>query len=163
VLARDGNCNRVWLWAIFAIGLTLLLLTKSRSTAAATIIALASVQLIQAQLRTKIAGAVICAGLGALALWLLVIFGFDRLTDFRDALLLGRAEDSDTLSGRAFIWPELLTYANNHLWLGYGYESFWTAGRIDDISSTLGWGLREAHNAYLEIVLWLGAVGLVIC
>src|SRR5207249_1676684 len=33
-LARDSNRSRVWLWATFVIGVMLLLLTKSRSTAA---------------------------------------------------------------------------------------------------------------------------------
>jgi O-antigen ligase len=53
-------------------------------------------------------------------------------------------------------------YAKERLWLGYGYESFWTSPRIEAISSALGWGLREAHNAYLELLLWLGVVGLVL-
>jgi O-antigen ligase len=159
-LARDGGRGRTVLWIVFVIGLGLLLLTKSRSATAATLVALAAVQVIKAKLSTKVAGAIACAGAGGLALWLLFVFGFDPLTDFRDAVLLGRAEESDTLSGRAFIWPELLTYASIHPWLGYGYESFWTAGRIDQISSSLGWGLREAHNSYLEIVLWLGIAGL---
>jgi O-antigen ligase len=74
-------------------------------------------------------------------------------------MLLGRAEEADTLSGRAFIWPEVLSFANQRFWLGYGYESFWTSGRIETISDELGWGLREAHNGYLEILLGIGLVG----
>jgi O-antigen ligase len=159
-LAQDGSRASLPLWLLFVAGFGLLLLTKSRTTTAAIVVALAAVQFFKTKLTTKIFGITTCAGLGGLALWLLFIFGFDPLIDFRDALLLGRAEDSDTLSGRAFIWPELLTYASSHVWLGYGYESFWTAERIDQISSALGWGLREAHNAYLEIVLWLGVAGL---
>src|SRR5205823_11760317 len=31
---------------------------------------------------------------------------------------------------------------------------------IDQVSSGLGWGLRGAHNSYLEILLWLGIAGL---
>ncbi len=159
-LARDGRRGHGVLWLVFAVGFGLLLLTKSRATTAAILVTLTAIQFIRAKLPTKFVGVIACGGLGSLALWLLFVFGFDPLNDFRDALLLGRAEESDTLSGRAFIWPELLTYASNHLWLGYGYESFWTAGRIDQISSSLGWGLREAHNSYLEFVLWLGIAGL---
>jgi O-antigen ligase len=161
-LTQNFGRRRVFLWLIFASGLGLLLLTKSRTAAAAVFVALAAVQVIKMDLEKKIAGAMACVGVGGLALWLLFVFGFDPLTDFRDALLLGRAEESDTLSGRAFIWPELLSYASSRVWLGYGYESFWTAGRIDEISRALGWGLREAHNAYLDIVLWLGIAGLVL-
>lgn len=161
-LALNRDSGRLWVWLVFAIAFGLLLLTKSRSATAGTLAALTVVPLVKTKLSTKVGGVIACIGTVSLALWLLLVFGFDPLTDFRDALLLGRAEESDTLSGRAFIWPELFTYASNRLWLGYGYESFWTAGRIDDISSTLGWGLREAHNSYLEIVLWLGIAGLVL-
>jgi O-antigen ligase len=99
------------------------------------------------------------AASGLLLLW---VCGLDPLTDFRDALLLGRAEESDTLSGRAFIWPEVMYFVNQRLLLGYGYESFWTAARIETISGALGWGLREAHNSYLELLLWLGVTGLML-
>ena len=56
-------------------------------------------------------------------------------SDFRELLLLGRAEDAETLSGRSLIWPEVLSFAKERLWFGYGYESFWTAGRIDEPGS----------------------------
>jgi hypothetical protein len=88
--------------------------------------------------------------------------GVDPLSDFRDALLLGRAEESDTLSGRAFIWPEVLSFVSQRPLFGYGFESFWTPERIETISTALGWGLREAHNAYLEMLLSLGVVGLIL-
>jgi O-antigen ligase len=115
---------------------------------------------VQTPLRTKLAGGIALVWAGCLGLWLLWVCGYDPLNDFRDALLLGRAEESDTLSGRAFIWPEVLYYAQQRLLLGYGYESFWTASRIETISTALGWGLREAHNGYLELLLWLGVSGL---
>src|SRR5204862_4227155 len=94
------------------------------------------------------------------AMWVLWICGFELPGDLRDALLLGRAEESDTLSGRAFIWPEVLYFATQRLWLGYGFEAFWTPAHIETISSNLGWGLREGHNAYLEALLSLGLIGL---
>jgi exopolysaccharide production protein ExoQ len=159
-LARGKERGRIGLWMVCGISLILLVLTKSRTTTAAVVLALASVQLVQTPLRTKVAGAAALVCLGCLGLWLVWICGYDPLTDFRDALLLGRAEESDTLSGRAFIWPEVMYYANQRLLFGHGYESFWTAGRIETISTALGWGLREAHNAYLELLLWLGVSGL---
>jgi O-antigen ligase len=159
-LARESGRGRMWLWIVFAIAFGLLLLTKSRTTAAAILFSLAAVQLVQTPLATKLAGAGTLVWLAAVGLWLVWICGFDPLTDFRDALLLGRAEESDTLSGRAFIWPEVMYFASQRIWLGYGYESFWTPARIETISSNLGWGLREAHNSYLEALLSLGVVGL---
>ncbi|HMC10452.1 MAG TPA: O-antigen ligase family protein, partial [Pirellulaceae bacterium] len=161
-LARENGRTRVWLWVVFAIAFGLLLLTKSRTTTAAIVLAIAAVQVVKTPLAAKCAGVLSLGWLAAAALLAIWLCGFDPLSDFRDALLLGRAEESDTLSGRAFIWPEVMSFASERFWLGYGYESFWTAARIETISTNLGWGLREAHNAYLEAMLSLGAVGVVL-
>jgi O-antigen ligase len=75
--------------------------------------------------------------------------------------MLGRQqEDADSLSGRFLIWPEVLYYIGKRPLYGYGYDSFWTADHIDAISTQLQWGLREAHNAYLETTLGIGLIGL---
>lgn len=158
-LAREGERRRPWLWLACGIAFVLLILTKSRTTTAAAILALAAVQLAHTRLTTKLAGAAALAWCACLGLWIVWIAGYDPLTDFRDAILLGRAEESDTLSGRAFIWPEVLYFVGQRPWLGYGYESFWTPAHIETISTNLGWGLREAHNGYLESLLSLGVVG----
>ncbi len=159
-LARGSSRHRVWLWLVVAFAFGLVLLTKSRTTAAAILASIAAVHILKTPLTAKCAGALALAWAGATALLLLWVSGIDPSTDFRDAVLLGRAEEAETLSGRAFIWPEVISFASQRFWLGYGYESFWTAGRIETISSTLGWGLREAHNGYLEGLLALGALGL---
>jgi exopolysaccharide production protein ExoQ len=161
-LAPQSGRRRPWLWGVLAASIVLLLLTKSRATAAAIAMSIAAVQLVQLPLRSKLTLALGGAWLACVGLWLLYACGLNPLTDFRNALLLGRAEESDTLTGRAVIWPEVLYYVQQQPWLGYGYESFWTAARIDAISGNLGWGLREAHNAYLELLLWLGIVGLML-
>jgi exopolysaccharide production protein ExoQ len=159
-LARGSTGQNAWIWTTFAIGLLLLVLTKSRTTTAGIFLAIAVGPLLETRIRTKIGGALAALWFACAAVWLLWSCGFDLPGDFRDALLLGRAEESDTLSGRAFIWPEVLYFAQQRLLLGYGYESFWTPAHIETISSNLGWGLREAHNAYLESLLSLGIVGL---
>jgi exopolysaccharide production protein ExoQ len=159
-LARQGGRWRFALYAVCAAAFVLLLLTKSRTTTAAVLVALGAVHIVQTPLRTKVAAATALAWCACFGLWLVWVLGFDPLTDFRDAILLGRAEESDTLSGRAFIWPEVMYFALQRPLLGFGYESFWTPGRIETISTNLGWGLREAHNGYLETLLSLGVVGL---
>ncbi len=147
-------------WALFAATLILGLLTKSRTGNAATLLAIGTVFLLQTSVRFKLTAGAAFGWLGLAALWALLVCGFNPLTDFRDALLLGRAEQSDTLSGRAFIWPLVTYYIGFRPWLGYGYESFWNPAHIDTISDELQWGLREAHNGYLEVLLSTGIVGL---
>lgn len=160
-LARGKQTrHRFWLWAVLAIAFTLLVLTKSRTTTAAILLSAGMVWLAQTPIKLQVLVGSVAAFAGGLLLWLVMAAGYEPLTDFRDALLLGRAEESDTLSGRAFIWPEVLYFAKFRPWLGYGFESFWTPTHIEIVSGDLGWGLREAHNAYLESLLSLGVVGL---
>jgi exopolysaccharide production protein ExoQ len=161
-LTQENTRNRAWLWIAFAIAFGLLLLTKSRTTAAAVIASIGAVQLVRLPLATKCLAATVLGWLAAVGLLAVCCCGLDPLNDFRDVLLLGRAEEADTLSGRAFIWPEVLSFANQRFWLGYGYESFCKAGRIETISDELGWGLREAHKGYLEILLAIVLVGVVL-
>jgi exopolysaccharide production protein ExoQ len=159
-LARRGGRLSSCMWLVAGVAFALLLLTKSRTTTAGVVVSLLTVGTLQMALKTRFIAAAATTWLAIAALWLVYVFGFDPQADFRDAALLGRAEESETLSGRAFIWPEVLFYASQRPILGYGYEAFWTPARIDAISANLGWGLREAHNAYLEILLWLGIPGL---
>jgi exopolysaccharide production protein ExoQ len=161
-LAGASRRGRWWYAAIFAAALALLVLTKSRTSVAGLLLAIGFVAIVQSSLKFKVVAGLAGAWTVCLGLWILFVAGIDPLADFRDALLLGRAEDSDTLSGRAFIWPEVACFISRRPWLGYGYESFWTPAHIETISEVAGWGLREAHNAYLETLLWLGLVGLIL-
>ncbi|HEX5102881.1 MAG TPA: O-antigen ligase family protein [Pirellulaceae bacterium] len=159
-LARSGSRWKVSLWTIFAASLVLMVLTKSRTGNAATLAAIASVFLVQTSLRFKFSAGLAAAWIGLGGLWLLLIAGYDPLVDFHQALLLGRAEESDTLSGRSFIWPAVGYFIDQRPWLGYGFEAFWNPTHVETISEEVGWGLREAHNGYLEMLLSLGIVGL---
>ena len=163
-LARSRDTSQRWripLWSIFAASLVLMVLTKSRTGNAATLAAIASVFLVQTPLRFKFAGGLSLAWLACGGLWLIFVAGYDPLVDFRQALLLGRAEESDTLSGRHFIWPAVWYFIQRRLWLGYGFEAFWNPTRVEMISEEVGWGLREAHNGYLDMLLSLGVLGLI--
>ena len=60
---------------------------------------------------------------------------------------------SETLTDRTQIWTLLVPYAKKHIFLGYGYGSFWTTELRAQISS-------HAHNGYLDTILELGIFGL---
>jgi exopolysaccharide production protein ExoQ len=161
-LGKDAGRYRPLLWAMFLSGVVLLVLTKSRTATAALVAAAAVIQTVRLPARRQLVGGALVA-FGAIAgLWIVWICGLDPFSDFREIVLLGRSSESETLSGRAFIWPELIHFARERFWLGYGYEAFWTPARIETISDELGWGLREAHNGYLEMWLWLGATGVLL-
>jgi O-antigen ligase len=65
--------------------------------------------------------------------------------------LLGRDE---TLTGRTDVWAELLPSFEKRSILGYGFGGFWTPSTQED-----AFGVKEAHNGYLDVCLGLGVVG----
>jgi O-antigen ligase len=72
-----------------------------------------------------------------------------------------RAVGRNSLSGRDEIWEIVLRQQTNPV-LGAGYESFWLGPRLDRIWAAGQGAINEAHNAYLEVYLNLGYVGLVL-
>lgn len=67
-----------------------------------------------------------------------------------------------TFSGRKEIWDALMLEIQMRPWLGTGLASFW--GDIDAgearVRAAVGWGVRNGHNGYVDIVNELGLIGL---
>jgi len=64
-----------------------------------------------------------------------------------------------TLTGRTQIWDLVLGLRTNP-WIGTGFESFWLGPRLMALREALdGFPVNEAHNAYLEVYLNLGWIG----
>jgi O-antigen ligase len=82
------------------------------------------------------------------------------LIHFRDSVteLMGR---NASLTGRVKIWGLSLASIALKPILGYGYSAFWPASaeamRID---VAINWTVPHAHDAYIELALELGLVGL---
>ncbi len=69
-----------------------------------------------------------------------------------------------TLTGRTSIWAAVLPEIQKRPILGYGYNAFWTGlkGESAKIILSTGWLVPYAHNGYLDILLALGACGLLL-
>jgi exopolysaccharide production protein ExoQ len=67
-----------------------------------------------------------------------------------------------TFTGRTHEWAVIFPFALKHLWLGYGYEGFWTgtSGDSGSVLATLGAGLGMADSGYLDLMLQFGLLGL---
>jgi exopolysaccharide production protein ExoQ len=72
--------------------------------------------------------------------------------------LLGR---NGTLTGRAQLWAMSLSSIELRPLWGYGYSAFW---RVSEealrINAIVRWTVPHAHNAYIDLALELGLVGL---
>lgn len=159
-LARATPIHRLFLYGCFALGLIFLILTKSRTSVAGMMISLAPLWLLKSSIRSKVLltlGATWCI---ATAAFVLLVIEDNPENDVSQLALLGRQEQASSLTGRLPIWEQLMPRLEERPLTGYGYDSFWTPETIEDVSSELHWGIREAHNAYIDTALGTGLIGL---
>ena len=141
--------------AVVLIGLLAWLLHMSNSQTslvcliAAVLILLLGRTPLMARRPERIFGVVFCA---VLAIWLL-----DELLNVKELALsfLGR---DPTLTNRTAVWQTLGTFAVNPF-VGFGFMSFWTGARLEEVWRLFGPGINQAHNGYLEQYLNLGYIG----
>lgn len=69
-----------------------------------------------------------------------------------------------TLTGRTELWALVLNLIAERPTLGWGYSAMWLQNDslTASISRTVGWAVPSAHNAFLEVALELGLLGLVV-
>ena len=163
-LAFHSSRRRPWYSVLAAAALALLVLTRSRTALLATTVALL-VLLWSVTSRLSRGRAIPVALLSAAAglLCLLQILGVVPLHELVPQLLsLGRGDsDLATLTERTPLWHELITkYIAARPFLGYGFEGFWTSGRIIELSLLRpGHVYFHSHSGYIEMALGIGIPG----
>jgi O-antigen ligase len=67
-----------------------------------------------------------------------------------------------TLTGRSGIWDAAWASLMKHPLCGYGYRAFWSGyqGESANVALANGWAVSSAHNAFLQVWLDLGLLGL---
>jgi exopolysaccharide production protein ExoQ len=158
LLCSSVKRGRYLLIALAMMGGGLLILTGARTPCISLLVALLAVFSLRLSIRTQV-------GLGFAVAWSICaivlaahLFGGDEKG--MTLLALGRPDHVGTLTGRTELWEELLWYIEKRPALGYGYCAFWTPDHIQEISSTLFWGVSSAHSIYLKTVLDVGLVGI---
>ncbi len=83
-------------------------------------------------------------------------------------MIMGKARVSDdlfaafnrdsTMSGRDVLWEIVLEQIRQFPIFGHGWGAFWYEGRGRDLVGT--WNPRQSHNAYFDVMLDVGIVGL---
>jgi exopolysaccharide production protein ExoQ len=149
-----------WIWhALLLIG-CLLLVVLSRSSTAIVLTCyyfLGGVLLIIAQ-RGKQYLSIALTILVVLASTFIVVYWAEP--DFIWTLL-GR---DPTLTGRTVLWSYVLNFIWERPLLGWGYGAMWLPkDQITlAISQAVGWQVPQAHNAFFEVMLEVGVIGLVL-
>ncbi|MCK8608672.1 O-antigen ligase [Agromyces sp. C10] len=74
--------------------------------------------------------------------------------------LFGKGED---LTGRLDIWEAVIGLATERPWLGWGWVSYWApwVEPYDDLAVRKGVEYLQAHNAWLDVWMQLGVLGLI--
>lgn len=147
-------------WTLFAIGFGFLILTKSRTSTAGLLLCLGLLWTLSTDPRIKAFAGLTAAWAGSLALIVVSLAGIDLVERVSGVALMGREEQSESLTGRLPLWTQLADFAAARPLTGYGYDSFWTPERVEIVSEEQGWGIREAHNSYLDTTLSTGLIGL---
>jgi len=155
------NRRRDWfLGCLLAVGMVSLILTKSRTGLACSMVALAVVFL----LRTRGTQRLFVASAGiAVVSFTLIAYTFVSVSASEragDLAAMGRGKDVNTLTGRIPLWKAILSDESEYFLIGKGYTSFWDEKTILKYSERFLWQIPHAHNAYLDQLLSVGIVGL---
>lgn len=163
-LWRTGGPLRFGIACTSVVLVAFMLMTRSRTSLIALAAAICfSIALVIARdqrhrLPRLIAGLTLAIGLAGLVG--LVATSSSVRPDFLNAIRADR-DDGDTteLTGRVDLWQTCLTFASERPLLGFGFDGFWSAKRIEMISNELGWPINQGHSAYLDQLLALGVPG----
>jgi hypothetical protein len=104
---------------------------------------------------------------GTIAIWAGVValgVGAAILVTRFSSTILGLLGKSDDLTGRLDIWNAVIALAQQRPVAGWGWVSWWVpwVAPFDTLAFEAGVRQLHAHNAWLDIFLQLGVIGLVI-
>ncbi len=156
----DGSIRRVMAasWLVVGGGCVLLTRSATMTLAMVALIAVTGAVLLLRRARTPRARTAVYLSLtGLLALGASAAFFFS-------SQLLGLLGKSDDLTGRLGIWEKVIDLAQQRPVLGWGWISYWAPWLPPFDSLVFHAGIRQlhAHNAWLDIWLQLGVLGLVV-
>jgi exopolysaccharide production protein ExoQ len=153
---RQGYVSRLICLAL--IPANLVLLEKSQAGTPRLMLLAALAAAILAATFRKRSGPTFAAGF---LLLVLGVIGIGLLAVEWQAVL-ALLDRNPTLTGRVKIWQVALGYFQHRPWLGHGYGAFWRTGSVEaqTIWQRFLWTVPHAHNAWIEIGLNLGILGI---
>lgn len=154
--------TRLKRFVLIAAGAAVVLaLTKSRSATIAGLCALMMYSAVRLPWRWMIATTIV--GVASLSTMIALESSGVVGEGWMDIIHMGRRDASqNTLTGRPMIWAAAFEVVGNEptrLLTGAGYDSFWTPETAQYVSARLWFGISEGHNAYFDMLLSLGVIG----
>ena len=151
-----GNWRPIWRFGLLSIFLTLLVLSHSVTGWFCGALFLAGTAIYIIGKRDKLMGLIVAITFA----WLLLLLQLGLW--YNSDLLLGVLGKDSTLTGRTEIWLATINLIKQRPLLGWGYMATWvpTDAPTTEIWDQLRWPVPNAHNAYLDVTLELGLVGL---
>lgn len=149
-----------WLRALMLLAMGGLWFTKSRTTLAAFLAAAGAGFILRARGTQRwlvLSACLTLVSVGGIAASFVSVAAVDESAN---VAAMGRTKDVNSLTGRLPLWEELLRAASRRPWLGYGHGGFWHSGNTLTYSEMFSWHIPHGHNAYLDLVLSVGLIGL---
>jgi exopolysaccharide production protein ExoQ len=145
---------RTWNYPLILMSLAFLYLTGSATGLAAFAFGVAVLCALSIYTRSPLFRPLLLAGVGSISL--LTAMNFQALF----AWTLETLQRDQSLTGRTSLWTALWPFIEERFWLGSGYRAFWD--NASDYFGADNWmtGIGHAHNAYFEVLLDVGVIGL---
>jgi O-antigen ligase len=153
--------RKVLWWTIFIVAFAIVYLTKARTALITVMAAIAAVHIVGRPARNWLMIGSTAAALIAAALLGATMLGLLDGRESHAIASLGRSDDEGDLTGRLPLWNYIWEQSAGRRLLGFGCGAFWTIDRTIAANDALEWYPRHSHNAYIQIIVNLGLVGLV--
>ncbi|HEY0835676.1 MAG TPA: O-antigen ligase family protein [Azospirillum sp.] len=151
-----GYGPRLLRWGMLALAVVLLVMCRSGTGLLAS--GLVFGVMVAARLLRGEARALVPVVAGAA--FAVVVIGVSAATNYKDVLfMLGR---DATLTGRTELWAHTWYMLQDQFVLGYGFGAYWYDAFGPASVFIHDWGINQAHNGWLELLLDVGLPGLVL-
>jgi exopolysaccharide production protein ExoQ len=159
VQLRAGLVRPVFGWGWIAVAAATLLLTRSATVWVALIASAVALAFALWGRRVGAEGRMPLYGVAsALIAAAIAVAVFARETVFG---WLGKSSD---LTGRAETWQKVWELVEQRPWFGWGWVSYWPTWvePFDGLDTQAGMAVMSAHNAWLDVWLQLGIIGVLV-
>lgn len=144
---------------MFLVGILCVALTKSRTSLGALVFAFAiaiPIRSIYERHLNLLFGGLMTLFVGGFAV---SAFGGRGWSQLANIAAMGRLKDIQDMTGRLPLWEELISSISKHPLTGHGYMAYWDSKQITLLSEKFSWEIPHGHNAYLDVMLDTGIIG----